>query len=186
MFGVLGYLPARQPDDDRLRLWEMAGTAHADLYFVGGAEDILGCPEPVNAGPQHFVAKAALRHLDAWVARGVTPPEAPRIATEESGGTTVMAVDEDGIAEGGIRTPLVDVPVDRLSGLAAEGGSIACLLFGSTTPLPVARLTELYPSVDDYRDEFEASTDEAVAAGFVLAEDRAALLDEAKPERIPA
>lgn len=32
---VLGYLPARQPDDDRLVTWEIAGTAHADVYTFG-------------------------------------------------------------------------------------------------------------------------------------------------------
>ena len=181
--GLLGYLPARQPDDDRLRLWEMAGTSHADLYQVGGIEDVLGCPTPVNAGPQHFVVKAALRHLTRWITDGTPPPEAPRLEVDDATGTYV--VDDDGIVAGGIRTPLVDVPVDRLSGEASPEASVACLLFGSTTPLADDRLAELYPDADTYLAAFEASADEVIAAGFVLDDDRDALLAEAQPDRIP-
>lgn len=32
--GPLNYLPARQPDSTMFRLWEVAGTAHADAYLV--------------------------------------------------------------------------------------------------------------------------------------------------------
>ena len=37
---TLGYLPARQPDTKRFRNWEVAGTAHADSYtlVVGGPD----------------------------------------------------------------------------------------------------------------------------------------------------
>lgn len=181
--GLLGYLPARQPDDDRFRLWEMAGTSHADEYQLGGNGDLLGCPTAVNAGPQHFVVKAALRHLHTWITEGTPPPEAPRLDVDEATGTYV--VDADGIVEGGIRTPVVDVPVDRLSGEAAEGASIACLLFGSTVPLSDERLSERYADADEYLAAFEAAADEAVAAGFVLDDDRDTLLAEAQPDRIP-
>jgi hypothetical protein len=29
---VLVFLPARQPDTETVRTWEVAGTAHADVY----------------------------------------------------------------------------------------------------------------------------------------------------------
>ena len=92
--------------------------------------------------------------------------------------------DEDGIATGGIRTPPVDVPVETLSGEAVEGASIACLLFGSTMPLREGRLAELYPSADAYLEAYEEAADAAVGAGFVLEEDRQALLDAADPSAI--
>ena len=31
---LLGYHAARQPETDRLRVWEVAGTAHADNYTI--------------------------------------------------------------------------------------------------------------------------------------------------------
>ncbi|WP_460711465.1 alpha/beta hydrolase domain-containing protein [Nocardioides dilutus] len=178
--GVLDYLPARQPDSDRFRLWEVAGTAHADRFQVGPLADALGCPAPVNDGPQHLVAKAALRALDVWVRDGVEPPSADRLATSGS----AYERDRDGIVEGGIRTPLVDVPVDVLSGDPAPDGPLHCLLFGTTTPLPDARLAELYADRAAYVSAFEGSADAAIAAGFVLPEDRESLLDYAEPERL--
>ena len=178
--GILNYLPARQPDTDTFRLWEVAGTAHADRFALGAVSDQLGCPAPVNDGPQHLVAKAALRALDAWVRDGSLPPAGDRFAVE--GGA--YARDEDGIVRGGIRTPPVDVPVDVLSGDPAPDGPLQCLLFGSTTPLPDARVAQLYGDPAVYLRAFEDSADAVIAAGFVLPEDREALLAYAQPDRV--
>jgi hypothetical protein len=185
LLGVLNYLPARQPDDDRFRLWEVAGTAHADRYLLGPMADSLGCATPINDGPHHFVIKAALRALDTWVRTGEAPPEAPRLEVDESGAAPAFVRDDNGNAVGGIRTPHVDVPVSTLSGQAPEGSSIVCLLMGSTTPLPPDRLAELYPSADDYLAAWEEAADAAVASGFVLDDDRQALLDDADPGAVP-
>ena len=184
VLGILNYLPARQPDDERFRLWEVAGTAHADQYLLGGMSDALDCGTEINDGPHHFLVKSALRHLDTWVRDGEAPPEAPRLEVDESGAAPAFVRDEDGIATGGIRTPPVDVPVETLSGEAVEGASIACLLFGSTMPLREGRLAELYPSADAYLEAYEEAADAAVGAGFVLEEDRQALLDAADPSAI--
>ena len=74
VLGRLRYLPARQPDTPLLRVWEVAGAAHADAFVIGPFADLLGCPEPVNNGQLVFVARAALHHLDRWVADGTEPP----------------------------------------------------------------------------------------------------------------
>ncbi|WP_244927762.1 alpha/beta hydrolase domain-containing protein [Nocardioides sp. W7] len=178
--GVLNYLPARQPDSATFRLWEVAGTAHADAYSLGPVADTLGCPLPINDGPHHLVAKAALRALDGWVRDGTAPPTADRLTVRD--GTYVR--DRDGIVRGGIRTPLVDVPVDVLSGDPAPDGPLTCLLFGTTTPLPAGRLAERHADRTSYLTAFEDSADAVVAAGFVLPEDREALLATAQPERL--
>ncbi len=182
--GLLGYYAARQPDTDRLRVWEVAGTAHADEYLLGFAAPLMGCPGRLNAGPGHFVAKAALRHLDAWVRTGEAPPSAEPLAVDDSGGEPAYIRDENGNVIGGIRTPLVDVPVDVLSGDAAEGSSVVCLLSGSTTPIPPERLAALYPSRDDYLVAYRAAADAAIESGFVLPDDREALLAAADPSRL--
>ena len=92
--------------------------------------------------------------------------------------------DRDGIVRGGIRTPLVDVPVDVLSGDPAPDGPLLCLLFGTTTPLPDERLTERYEDRAAYLSGFETSADAAITAGFVLPEDRDSLLAYAQPDRV--
>ena len=71
LFDRVGYLPARQPDGERLRVWEVAGAAHADRYTIDQFEELLGCAVPVNRGQQWAVVRAALRALDRWVRDGV-------------------------------------------------------------------------------------------------------------------
>ncbi|MCW2795778.1 MAG: hypothetical protein JWM79_1275 [Nocardioides sp.] len=179
--GRLRYLPARQPDAERLRLWEVAGTAHADKYQIGEFEDLLGCPLPVNRGQQAFVVRAALRHLDTWARGGPAAPSAERLEVEDG----AFVLDEHGNARGGVRTPVVDAPVDRLRGDTLPDASVICELFGSTLPMDPARLAELYADPGAYLAAYEIATDGAIAAGFVLAEDRAEVLAEARPELVP-
>lgn len=184
LIGILNYLPARQPDSERFRLWEIAGTAHADKFQLGDTEESLGCAEPINRGQQVYVLRAALRHLDTWAKDGTAPPEAPRLAVDESGAAPAFTLDELGIVEDGIRTPAVDAPVDVLSGAAPEGSTILCVLMGRTTPIPADRLAQMYPSGDDYLAAYEAATDEMIDAGFALPEDREEIVAEADPSRI--
>jgi hypothetical protein len=184
LLGILGYLPARQDDSDTFRLWEIAGTAHADRYQVGEVEETLGCAEPINRAQQVFVLRAALRALDTWAAGGTAPPEAPRLEVDGSGAAPAFVLDDNGNATGGIRTPTVEAPLDRHSGLAPEGSSVICLLMGSTTPLPPERIAELYPSADDYTARYEAATDAVIEAGFALDDDRDEILADADPSRV--
>ncbi|MDQ4054078.1 MAG: alpha/beta hydrolase domain-containing protein [Actinomycetota bacterium] len=175
LLGHLDYLPARQPDGERLRLWEVAGAAHADKFQIGEFEDFLGCPDLVNRGQQAYVVRAALRHLDSWARGGDPAPAAARLGVD--GGTFVL--DDVGNATGGVRTPVVDAPVEVLSGLADPGASAICRLFGTTRPLAGDDLARLYPGGDaEHRAAYERATDAAIAAGFVLAEDRTEILNE--------
>src|SRR5215470_9178416 len=181
--GILNSGAVRQPDTDRFRLWDAAGTAHADAHLVGFVANRLDCGAPINNGPMHLVAKAAFRHLDTWVRTGEPPPVAPRLELT-SGTMPEVQRDSDGIAIGGIRTPPIDVPVDVLSAVPGPNPQIICLLLGSTQPLPDARLAELYPSRDAYVQQYDAAIDQVIESGFVLEPDRGALLAFAQPSRI--
>lgn len=184
--GILGYLPARQPDTDRIRTWEMAGTAHADAFQVGDAESILGCSTAVNHGQQHFVVAAALRSLHRWAAGGEAPPKAPRLDVDESAKPPALKLDAVGNAEGAIRTPAVDAPLDVLSGLPGADSSVICILFGRTIPLAPDVVAKEFPTRQAYLDAYAKAADSAIKAGFVLPEDRQALLAEAQPDRVGA
>ena len=140
--GVLAGVTARQPDGSRFRWWEIAGAAHADTYVLGAAFSDSGelppaelarlmaptaepmgipCPVPVNSGPQHhYVAQAALAHLDRWARGGPPPPGSPRLETDPDDPMRLVT-DDAGIARGGIRTGWGDVPVAALSGLTPPG-----------------------------------------------------------------
>lgn len=182
--GILGSARARQPDRATVRLWEVAGTAHADATLLGPLAATLDCGVAINDGPMHVVAKAALHHLDRWVRTGEAPPEAERLEltdTEPPG----IARDPDGIALGGIRTPPVDVPVEVLSGDPGPEPGLLCILMGSTSPLPAERIVELHGTRARYEAAYDAALDEAVAAGFVLDDDREALAAFADPAAVP-
>ena len=121
------YLPARQPDSAYVRLWEVAGTAHADLFQIGEFEELLGCPRPVNRGQQAYVVRAALRWLDGWARGGDPAPDGGRgwsWTARRSSSTTA------GNARGGVRTPVVDAPVELLRGDTEPDASYLCQLFG--------------------------------------------------------
>lgn len=188
---VLGHLdsfPARQPDTDRLRLWEVAGSAHADRSLIGDFEELLGCEEPINRGQQRFVVRSALRHLVGWAAGGPPPPVAERLAVEGDPSLArderTYATDDLGNVLGGVRTPCVDAAAEVLSGLCAPGASHVCRLFGRSRPVPRPVLQARYPTRRAYVEAYERATDVAITAGFVLAEDRDEVLADARTELI--
>jgi hypothetical protein len=189
-----GYLSARQPDNDHLRAWEVAGTAHADSYTLGGAAidsgsapiellakafapstSVVGMPltQPMNSAPQHhYVMQAAIAALNRWVVAGQPPPHGQRLNVTDSA-PPQLVVDTQGNATGGVRSPWMDVPTSRLSGLGQTGGGMAAL-FGVTEPFSAAKLTELYPGgKSEYLDKFTVSLKSAISAGFILPADEA-------------
>lgn len=189
-----GYITARQADTAKIRAWEIAGTAHADSYILTGAaidtghapiaalakaftpsSDLFGqkLEKPMNAAPQHhYTMQAALSELDKWVRTGTPPVSRPMLEADASG----LKTDSVGNAKGGIRSPWVDVPTSKLSGLGQPAGGFA-FLFGSTESFDASTLARLYPGgKQDYLAKFERALDEAIAARNILAADRAEIL----------
>jgi hypothetical protein len=181
---LLDYGPARQPDTERIRTWEVAGTAHGDAYLVGGFARFLGCDFQVNEGPQHFVAKAALVALNRWMTDGVPPPTASPLQLSSSA-PPQLARDRLGNALGGVRTPDVDVPIAALSGEAPPGVTRLCALFGSTVPFAASALVELYGDRSRYVAAYEESLDATIAQGFLLESDRDVLVARAQHASFP-
>jgi Alpha/beta hydrolase domain len=188
----LNFYTARQPDTDRLRLWEVAGTAHADTYLLttGGSDrgnspaaaDIvitsvpvaigairITCGAPVNSGPQHYVLNAAFAALNRWVRTGKPPPSAPLLEVD-AGPPRAITVDARGNGVGGIRTPQVDVPIATYGG-EQDGGDIVCRLFGTTSLLDAPTLATLYPTHRAYVSAFTKALKKATRAGHVLRPD---------------
>jgi hypothetical protein len=185
---LLGSLADRQPDGPLFRLWEVAGTAHADRYTLQVGFNDLGdsieaaqviedpapippfivCDQPINSGPQHFVLKAAFAALDRWIRDGTPPPTAPRL--EVGGDPAEFVLDDQGNVRGGIRTPYVDVPIAKLSGLGQTGGAF-CRLFGTTELFDDEVLASLYPDHETYVSAVSEATNTAVEEGFILEAD---------------
>jgi hypothetical protein len=206
---ILGYYASEQLDSPRFRLWEVAGTAHADLYtFLDNRFDtgtnpaiaaivendkpvpgIIECTLPVNAGPQHFVANAAVHALNAWIVDGAEPAKADRL--EVAGTPAALVRDNFGNVKGGVRTPYLDVPIAVLEGEGQPQPDLSkideinidnidfCFLSGTTRLFDAATLGSLYPDNAAYINAVNTSTEEAVSKGFLLPADAKLIKDYA-------
>ena len=181
----LGYAPAQQPNTDRIRTWEVAGTSHADTFDLGSVSPtIIGCTQQINDGPQHEVVQAAFSAYEKWLVDGKAPPSPPPFKLT-SINPPVLALDENGNVIGGVRTPAVNVPVSTLSGAAPPGTTSLCQLFGLTTPFSPAKLASLYQNQAGYLHAFTTSLDKDIAEGYILSADRAELLAQAMQVQFP-
>ena len=190
----LNYFAARQPDSERIRVWEVAGTSHSDVYSLDvGVTDagkaaadttysppvqsiaggFITCDLPINAGPQHYVESAAIWALNRWVQKGTPPPHGTPLDVVAGTPPTIIR-DAHGNATGGIRTPQVDVPIATLSG-GGQSGTTFCSLFGTTTPFDSATLATLYPKHSAYVSAIKKAKNAAVRAGFILKVDGQAI-----------
>ncbi len=80
-----------------------------------------------------------------------------------------LLLDENGIAKGGVRTPWVDVPVARTSGVA-DTENVMAYLFGSGEPFDDATRSRLYPGgKTEYLERFTASLDATIRGGLPAA-----------------
>jgi hypothetical protein len=194
---LASYEAARQPDTDRLRVWEIAGAPHIDNYMLRAgfgdsgrsapetlatacapSDQVLGArlAKPIDCALQHhYVLQAALWQLDRWVRTGQAPPHAaPIVMSGQTQGQPVR--DVNGAAQGGVRTPWVDTPTARLSGTGNSGGPLGFLL-GVAEPFDAETLDRLYPAGRaDYLRHFTTSLDSAIKNGVVLPADRSEIL----------
>ena len=193
-----GYYLARQPDTEWLRAWEIPGTAHADNYTIqvgridtgfapldqlvaayAPTNTLMGqqLPHYINFAPQHhYVLQAAIAGLHGWIRTGVAPSKAARMELSDTDPPR-LALDGNGLAKGGVRTPWVDVPIARTSGVGTDESPLSHL-FGSGEPFDAATVARLYPGgAAEYLDRFAESLDAAIQSGYLLPADRQEILD---------
>jgi hypothetical protein len=194
----MGYHSARRPDNELFRAWEIPGTAHADNYTIrvgfidnGSAplDDIVAAYAPtnelmgaqlsycINFAPQHhYVLQAAIANLSSWVRTGEPAPTAAPIALTEADPPR-LDLDANGLARGGVRTPWVDVPIAKTSGIAGNESDMS-FLFGSGEMFDTAALRTLYPRGSaEYLERFTEALDRAIDSGFIRPADRAEILE---------
>lgn len=200
----LNSIASRQEDSAFFRLWEVAGSAHSDIYttlkspldrgndptVVDVIEEpevrppFISCTQPANDGPGAFVARAAIAALDNWVRTGEAAPSAPWLAVDES--ETSFVYDALGNVRGGIRTPWVDAPVAVLSGEGQPSTSTFCGLFGTTRLFDAQTLAMQYPTQQAYIDAIDSAADDAVANGFLRPADGESVKARARTSGIAA
>jgi hypothetical protein len=188
----LNYVIARQDDGENFRLWEVAGTAHSDVYTIvngradadGGAQyaavveiselpGFISCNQPFNAGPMHYVFNKAIRDMDNWIRTGEAPPSAPRLDLNDDQSDYLK--DDLGNSVGGIRTPYVDAPSAIFSGVGNTGDEL-CFLLGSTFLFGADQMASLYVDAGGFTAAVTEAANAAVDAGFLLQIDAAAII----------
>jgi hypothetical protein len=129
----LGFAFARQPDNNDLRTWELAGAAHIDQHEgLYEANTILrenptltapkcefgvvanGATQPDNMGV-YELEDAALAALQKWITTGAQPAHGNEIATTPI--FNIVERDQYGNALGGIRLPDIQAPTETYSAI---------------------------------------------------------------------
>jgi hypothetical protein len=145
------------PDTTTFRLWEVAGSSHADydawrqVHALARRDLNLDTPAdpgcvapPLSRIPFRYTQNAALVYITHWARTATPPPSQPGFTYSRIG---TIARDRDGNALGGVRLP------------------------GQHIPFIPDRLRELYPNHAAYVGQVHAATERAVAAGVLLPAD---------------
>jgi len=190
----------RQPDQDKVRVWPVAGATHSEQYSLLSRAAFLQrdlqrpavdtCDTPARSRVEiRYVYNAATDALVKWLNTGLAPPHAPMLTYDETaetpaapagrggrgGGPTEKPLkrDEHGNALGGIRLAEIAVPV-------AKESAELCGLGGTHVPFDDATLNALYPTHADYVSKVTKVTQDLVNAGFLLPADAAQTIDKAR------
>ncbi len=195
---VIGVGTSRSRRADNRSLWRSGDFAqygrNASSLCVGGTEI-----------PRRYAVNAALAALKRWAAEGIAAPAAPSLeftglpdltaqlpTVPSLPGLPVDGLDAVGIigiplalrrdtagnALGGLRLPMISVPV------AAYNGT-GCLLLGTSTTFGSARLHRLYPTHAAYVRKIVAATQEAVRRRYLTRHDGIDLVRRACASAIP-
>jgi hypothetical protein len=178
------HLPSTDPPEPKLTRAEEDARRRAFDNFgqtpdPGGAVCAPG-PSTGSLFPRRFTLSAALVALQAWVETGEPAPSAPpaeRRGPPEETATQTLRRDPDGNALGGLRSPIIQVPVASYHGEA-------CVEAGTTTPLPAARLAELYSTHRSYTEQLLDATNRAVEDRYLLCRDAETIMRSASASTI--
>ncbi len=160
--------------DNRYRLYEVAGMAHAnsrDTPTYGPNP----CALPGSDFPWGAAAAMGVHHLIAWADRGVVPPRALPLAfdNDTTNDGSRLALDAHGNARGGVPSTYVDVPVAQYgvpnSG-ATPAGNFNCSIAGWRIAFHEETLRDLYKNKGSYMSQLNVRLMQLVRDGWVLPE----------------
>jgi len=180
----------RRPDGDaagdQFRIYEVAGMAHIDSRYTP-IYTPNPCMHPVSLFPHGMGLAAGLERLIQWVDKGKAPPRAEYITVDNNTANdgSVLALDANGNAKGGVRNPFVDVPAFRyvapnepasppipnpspvVSGQGPGGAQLFCGIAGYQMPLSAEQMKALYKSKKDYENKVEQRTNSLIKDGWI-------------------
>jgi hypothetical protein len=182
----------RQPDTDKFRTWEVAGSSHVDQHLRRSREplELRDFSTPTTASsveailapqcaipsigtrvPTHYVVGHAYDLMVNWI-NGTPPPSAPRIeiTTFGSPGTpSVITRNSLGLALGGIQ--LSEQAIPTAVNVGVNSGPGACVRWGYSLPIDFATLETLYSSHAAYVAQVINANRTNVRSNFISAAD---------------
>lgn len=214
-YGLLSYGPGTQADSAGFRLWEVAGTAHADNCLANLCASDTGntagaiaqfnamlnpptrysvypaCAVPINTGEEGYVLGAALQQLTLWVltggANGGFAASAPPLFAGQS------------VGEGATTAPQLDAYGNIVGGVRSPAvdvpvaaltgvpnGPLFCILAGTTVPLPAATLARLYPTHQQFLLRWAVDVARLTLEGYLTIPDAANLIAAAQAAPVPS
>ena len=156
------------------REWEIAGTSHSSYAgFMGrwdvatrefGAEPQMPTCDrpPYSRIPTSKVYMAVYSHMVNWVRDGKAPPIAPII--DRNGND--LKRDADGNATGGIQVAEHAVPFATNDGMNS-GEARFCRLYGAHIPFSAEKVSQLYPSKNEYVAKVRSVVEGNIEKGFI-------------------
>jgi hypothetical protein len=183
------------PLPPNVRMYDVAGASHATVVKAAG------CDLPPGRLDWAPVARATLVRLDQWVATNAEPPPTTLMPLQPAkGDPTVLQApknlpdavvqvpqrDADGNPLGGIRLPDIAVPLG-VHGAQNQPLSFSCSLVGAYLAFPKTNdatnkqpsLQQRYKDNNDYLNRIRTAARETEAAGFLLPEDAAVIVNSA-------
>ena len=176
---------AEAPIPDNVRLYDVAGAAHSLTSVARHAN----CSIPLASLDYRPVMRSTLANLDAWVARGVEPPQSTLMplsaetidaktlkAPAHLGKAVVLALakDADGNVAGGVRLPEVDVPLG-VHAVQNDVDKDPCRLSAGFMAFAPGMLKSRYGSPAEYAKRVGESAQRLVTRRLLLPEDAQAI-----------
>jgi len=170
---------------DLFRRYEIAGACHkgagspgptnADLLKTMGYVCPWCCYGTHSDFPVQYIHNGILVNMEQWVRNGTPPPRGDLIELTSAG---VIVRDVFGNAQGGVRTPYVDVPIKTYLPMSpacptcppaslCAGCSFWCAILGNIVPFDEATLEGLYKNHGGYVSKFVKSTQQLFKNGWV-------------------
>jgi len=181
----------RRPDGDapgdQFRIYEVAGMAHNDSR-VNPTYDPDPCKYPVSRFPQGMGMTVGLDHLIQWVDKGKTPPHAEYITVDNDtkNDGSVLALDANGNAKGGVRNTYVDAPINKYAApneanptpvanpsvmvsnrAGGNGAQFFCSIGGYQIALTKEQTQALYKNKKDYQTKVEQRANQLIKEGWM-------------------
>jgi hypothetical protein len=186
--------PARQPDTDTFRFWEISGAPHgsprrSDETRLSSRRDGMESePDPArNIVEWDYIADAALRALVRWQRTGEQPPRFNPIEIRKTPDGPAFVLDDSGNVQAGIRPPEVAVAVGvHTAGLPASE------LDGRTRLFDEEKMQALHGSREAFFTNWNRAIDDLLKAGLILPNEanyrrgRAGVFWKGKPTHAPA